>query len=76
MTTKIGSVSQKFTGASWLFSAVAFLVGGVLGTAFGVALGFFLFPFVGAILGVVFHEFVFKKTQEALGTSNDDSLLD
>jgi hypothetical protein len=30
----------------WWRSLAIFLVGGVLGTAFGVALGFFLFPFV------------------------------
>jgi Electron transfer DM13 len=30
----------------WLRSLVLFLGGGVLGTGFGVALGFFLFPFV------------------------------
>jgi hypothetical protein len=30
----------------WLRTIVAFLVGGVLGTGFGVALGFFLFPYV------------------------------
>jgi hypothetical protein len=30
----------------WLRSAAVFATGGVLGTAFGVALGFFLFPYV------------------------------
>jgi hypothetical protein len=32
--------------AMWRRSLALFVVGGVLGTAFGVALGFFLFPFV------------------------------
>jgi hypothetical protein len=31
---------------AWLRTIIAFLVGGVLGTGFGVALGFFAFPFV------------------------------
>ena len=39
-----------------------------------------LLPFVGAILAVLFHEFVFKKSQEVLndeGDSDDnDTLLD
>ena len=30
----------------WWRSAAVFVAGGVLGTAFGVALGFFLFPYV------------------------------
>ena len=30
----------------WWRSAAVFVAGGVLGTAFGVALGFFMFPYV------------------------------
>ena len=33
---------------------------------------FGLVPFGGAVLAVLFHEFVFKKTQEALDAPEDD----
>ena len=40
-----------------------------------------LLPFAGAILAVIFHEFVFKKTQEVmaeddLGSDENDNLLE
>lgn len=39
-----------------------------------------LFPFIGSIIAVLFHEFVFKKTQEVLNEDeaqdDPDSLLD
>lgn len=38
-----------------------------------------LMPFVGSICAVIFHEFVYKKTQEVLNEDNHDdpdSLLD
>mgnify|MGYP001569583174 CR=1 FL=1 len=38
------------------------------------------FPFVGAILAIIFHEVLYKNVQEAIeereGTTGDDGLLD
>ncbi len=31
-----------------------------------------LFPFAGAVIAVLFHEFVFKKTQEVLHEEEED----
>ena len=41
----VKGVSSRKENVMWWRSLVSFLVGGVLGTGLGVALGFFLFPF-------------------------------
>jgi glycerol uptake facilitator-like aquaporin len=33
---------------------------------------FGLFPFAGALVGVLFHEFFYKKSQEVLESAEDD----
>ncbi|MFM1814136.1 MAG: hypothetical protein RLZ98_831 [Pseudomonadota bacterium] len=45
MNTASGAIKRS-GGVNWLHAAAAFLFGGFLGTGFGVAVGFFLFPFV------------------------------